>query len=107
MLHRRRIIINLPLSHVFNIRLLPLPYRRSLKVEGGKLTGGRVLLHHETFSRKSSSLKWLSLHILLVHVGNLTNADSFACHLREHTFPTRAVPEDKDPSAYTTAIGAV
>lgn len=64
-----------------------------------RLTRDRTSLHRETFSRKSSSLKWLSLHALLVHVGNLTNADSFACHLREHTVPTRVVAEHEDPYA--------
>lgn len=70
-------------------------------------TGDRAPLHRGTFSRKSSSLKWLFLHVLLVHVGNLTNADFFACHLCEHRVPARVVTENKDPYAYTTAIGAV
>ena len=72
-----------------------------------RLTGDRTSLYRETFSRKSSSLKTLSLHVPLIHVGNLTNADSFACLLREHTVPMRAVVENKNTYGKLTAIGAV
>lgn len=69
-----------------------------------RLNRGRFLLYREISSLGSSSLQWLSLRVLHVHVGDLANAAFFASHLRKHTVPTNVVAEDRYQYAYKTAI---
>ena len=45
--------------------------------------------------------------MLHVHVGDLANADSFVCQLREHAVRTDVMAEDSHQYSYTAAIRAL